>query len=125
SEWIMSIDLDTLIRSDITDLIEPALDHPFGLWILKGRHADRTPGERPYNGALYMIRCGAHADVWTSFHPIESPRLIADKQWIGSDQSWIGMAAPGAPTFGPDQGVYFFDQYLQVRRTPDHVPARI
>ena len=113
TEWVMSIDLDTLIRGDITEMVETGLDHPYGLWILRGRHAGRKPGERPYNGAMYMIRVGAHADVWHKFDPIKSPREIARRRWIGSDQSWIGIMAPDAPTWGPDQGVWFFGQYLQ------------
>lgn len=129
TEWVMWIDLDTLIRDDITDLIEPALDDPFGLWLLRGRFVGRKPNERPYNGALCMIRVGQHDHVWKSFHPINSPQEIARTRWVGSDQCWIGLKAPGAPTFGPEHGCYFLGQYCQHRQThgqdEDFIPARM
>lgn len=129
TEWVMSIDLDTLIRADITELVRDAMDHPFGLWIVRGRWASgpkqvdlvqevrrgRGP-ERPYNGSWFMVRVGQHADVWNKFHPVETPRKIKELRWAGSDQCVISLLAPGAPTFGPEHRVYFFGQYLQERK---------
>lgn len=129
TEWVMWIDMDTLIRDDITDLIAGALDHPFGMWILRGRWAAGNRNTRPYNGALCMIRVGDHADVWHSFDPVESPKEIKRTRWVGSDQCWIALKAPGAPTFGPEHGCYFFGQYVDERKRrngrENFVPARI
>lgn len=123
TEWVMSVDLDTLIQRDITGLISDAMEHPFGLWILRGRNALRGPNERPYNGALQLIRHGAHPQVWETFHPVDSPQEIAKTRWVGSDQSWIGLKAPNAPTFGMEHGVYYFGLYRVHRNKPKSVPA--
>lgn len=128
TEWLMSIDLDTLILADITDSIEKALDEEFGFVILKGRWADRAKNLRPYNGAFYMLKLGQHGHVWADFDPVETPKEIHRRRWVGSDQSWLGMALPGAPTLGPDDGFYFFGQYLKARKfakSEKITPARV
>lgn len=123
TEWVMSIDLDTLIYADITDHIATALDNPFGLWMLRGRNVGRSPRERPYNGALQIIKVGMHRHVWDAFHPVESPKKIAKVRWVGSDQSHIGLTVPGAPTFGMEHGVYYFSQYCRFMRMRNRVTA--
>ena len=124
TDWLLSIDLDGLIRADITDLIAPALSDRHPLWILRSRWPDK-PKRPPYNGSLYLIRQGANAHIWQTFDPIESPKRIVQSQLIGSDQAWIGLSAPGAVTLGPEHGAYFFHQYLRARRHPAHVPGRL
>jgi hypothetical protein len=138
TEWVMSVDLDTLIRGDITNLITSAFDHPYGLWIVRGRwagkkHIDLTnelKGKiklppRPYNGAMYMIRVGANAQVWRDFHPINTPIEIRKLRWVGSDQCAISLLAHSAPTWGPEHGMYFFGQYLKERRANPKAQALV
>ena len=133
TEWVMSMDLDTLIRGDLTPLIESSMDHPYGMWIVRGRWAGtkhihltrelrskvKSP-VRPYNGALFMVRIGDNAQVWNDFHPVDTPARIQKLKWVGSDQCAISLLAPNAPTWGPEHGMYFFGQYLAQRRVnPD------
>ena len=110
TEWVMSLDLDTLILSDITERIEWALND-FGFCIIRGRLAVQE-GQRPYNGSLYTIRVGAHRHVWDEFDYETSPAECAATRWRGSDQTWLSLKLPGAPTLGPEHGVYFYQQYL-------------
>jgi hypothetical protein len=139
TEWVMSMDLDTLIRGDITHLIAGAMDHPYGLWIVRGRWAagpkainltkeleskTKLP-VRPYNGAFFMVRVGANAQVFTDFHPVDTPAHISKIRWVGSDQCAISLLAPAAPTWGPEHGMYFFGQYLQERRKNPKVHALV
>ena len=109
TEWVMSLDLDTLILRDFTEVIERSMDHPFGLWMLRAKKV--RPGRRPYNGGMYMIRAGSHAKVWKNFDPVISPIEVKAKGWVGSDQTWIAMQVQGAPTWSMDDGMFFFGQY--------------
>lgn len=124
ADWLFSVDLDTLFLEDVTEDIEQAITHPYGLWMLRGRWAGQKRNARPYNGALQLIRCGSHADVYADFHPVQSPQEIQARKWVGSDQSWISIKAPDAPTLGPDKGYYFFQQYCEARAL-GCVPARV
>jgi hypothetical protein len=110
ADYLMSIDLDTLIFDDITDIVEAAMTRP--LTILRGRNLDDRPNQRPYNGAMFIVKHGALQHVWDSFCPKKSPLQIATKNWIGSDQSWISMQAPGFATLGREHGFWYFGQYM-------------
>lgn len=110
--YIMSVDLDSLFLDDITRDITAAMKNPFGFTILRARHAEH-PGERPYNGSLFVLRVGAHPHVWYDFDPVQSPIAVRASGWRGSDQVHVSLAVRGAPLFDPEHGFYFLDQYLQ------------
>lgn len=110
TEWVMSIDLDTLILEDITEQIEWGMC-PFGFSIIRGRLAVKE-GQRPYNGSLYLIKVGEHRNVWDEFDYQTSPIECARSGWRGSDQTWLSLKLVGAPTLGPEHGFYFYQQYL-------------
>lgn len=110
--YIMSVDLDSLFLNDITKDIERAMNNGFGFQILRGRLAERL-GQRPYNGSLFVLRVGAHPQVWCDFDPIQSPIKVRASGWRGSDQVWMSLKIRNAPTFNPEQGFYFVHQYLQ------------
>lgn len=116
TEWLMSVDLDSLFYRDMTSVLVEAMQHPYGLWLLKGRNAHRGPKERPFNGALQLIKHGAHPEVWRDFDPVQSPQDIAKTRWVGSDQSWLGIKCRGAQSFGREHGIYYFGQYLRLRK---------
>ena len=138
TEFVISIDLDTLIRGDITHLISSAMDHPYGLCIVRGRWAGRQHVDltkelkgkrklpvRPYNGAFFMVRVGDNAQVWNDFHPVNTPIEIRKLRWVGSDQCAISLLAPNALTLGPEHGMYFFGQYLKERRANPKAQALV
>lgn len=111
TEWVMSVDLDTLILEDITPEIEWAMND-FGFCIIRGRLAVEH-GQRPYNGSLYVLRVGQHQHVWDEFSYETSPAECLRSGWRGSDQTWLSLKLQGAPTLGPEHGFYFYEQYLE------------
>ncbi len=110
TEFLMSLDLDALILGDFTPIVELAMSADFA--ILRGRP---TLGGRhcPYNGGLYCLRVGTHADVWADFSWKQSPIACAETGFIGSDQVWLTLKIKDALTIGPEHGAYFSGQYLE------------
>ena len=90
-ERFVLLDLDAVIVSDITSL----LDRPEEVVMWKSPH-----GKWPYNGAFYMANVGARPQVWEAFDPVESPRATHRKGYRGSDQAWLSLI------LGPDEAAY-------------------
>lgn len=110
-EQLLSIDLDCVILSDITDLIAKALPHDFH--ILQGKAA-------PYNGSMWFVKPGANSHVWTDL----SERVAQDalkrrdelgRRPFGSDQTVMAYLIPDAPMWTTADGIY---QYVG-KRGPD------
>ena len=79
-----SIDLDTVILQDITNLLESTrTNHDFKIW------GDTNP-TTPYNGSFFYMKSGCRADVWELFNPASSPAFAKAKGYVGTDQAWIG-----------------------------------
>ncbi len=98
---ILSIDLDAVILDDLAPLLT---DDPFRA--ARGMHS-------PFCGTLWQLLVGEHADVWYDFDPVETPKLVADtmhgdRPISGSDQAWLSIKIPDAPTWGEGDGVYWF-----------------
>jgi len=121
TEWVMSLDLDTLILAPIGEVLEYMTTAPAGFSIMRARFSGY--GRRPYNGGMYAIRVGSYPEVWSSFNWKTSPERCKQTGWVGSDQVWISLHVPDARTVGPEHGVYFAEQYLAA--PPDRVPGRI
>lgn len=80
-----SIDLDTVIVKDITDLLEETRqNHDFRIW------SDTHP-KTPYNGSFFYMKAGSRSKVWTTFDPRRSPEMRLAKGYVGTDQAWIGV----------------------------------
>jgi hypothetical protein len=103
--FVLSLDLDALVLRDLTPLVEHAMSADFA--ILRGRM------KAPYNGGLWSLRVGAHADVWSTFDWRRSPEACRATGLIGSDQVWMSLRIPDALTIGPEHGAYFRGQYLE------------
>lgn len=98
------IDLDVVIVDDVRPLWnrpEPfvALRDPF------------YPNQ--LNGSLWLLRAGARPDMWTAFDPVRSPAMARSAGFRGSDQAWMSYRAPGAPTWGKEDGVYSYRADIQ------------
>jgi hypothetical protein len=102
--YILNFDLDILLTGDITDLIRrPALGG-----VTFKAYRDRATNT-PYNGGMWLLKTGAHPEVWTRFNPDKSPQITAREQRIGSDQAWIAhVLGPSFPTWDIDDGVYAY-----------------
>lgn len=123
SEWLMSIDLDTVILGDITKVVEYAMSQDYGACLLRSKHYT-GPGTRPFNGGMFFIKSGTNGHVWSSFDGRTSPAIITQTGWIGSDQVWMCLQMPDAPVFGKADGVYFHGEYRE-RKPEDPMPLVI
>lgn len=111
TDWIAPIDIDTLILDDITDIVDRAMLEPGGITLTRGRETDIERTLRPYNGAFWIMRVGAHPQVWIDWDATTSPQLMQASGWLGSDQVWLSIKIKGAATMGPEHGVYYLGQY--------------
>lgn len=80
-----SIDLDTIIVKDITELLEETRKHhEFKIW------SDTHP-RTPYNGSFFYMKAGKRKQVWETFDPRLSPDMRLRHGYVGTDQAWIGV----------------------------------
>jgi hypothetical protein len=98
---IVCIDLDTVI----TGALDPLFDRPEPFVIMQKGNASNPC---PYNGALMMIRAGAHPEVWTDFS-LEAAAETAHYEFP-DDQGWIWHKIPNAAGWkcGSETGVFVF-----------------
>jgi hypothetical protein len=96
---VVSIDLDCNIYADLRPL--------FTTDTFKA-----AAGQHSYiNGSLWQVVPGAHPEVWRDYHPVETPKLIAEtrhgfRKISGSDQAWMSIKLPRAPRWTERDGVY-------------------
>lgn len=110
TEWVMSIDLDTLILEGVTDVIDLMMNN-FGFSILRAYAYQPGTGQRCYNGGMFALKVGEHRKVWDDFDWTEGPLACAKTGWRGSDQTWLSLKLPGAPVIGEEHGVYFVSAF--------------
>lgn len=103
-ERFVCMDLDCVILNDLTPLFDTDAD--FKIWRSTTQHNE-------YNGSMWMVRAGAHPELWEEFDPIKTPRLTIGAKKYGSDQGWFAYRLPGMPTWGPEDGVYSFRSDLR------------
>lgn len=98
---VVNIDLDTII----TGPLDPLFDRPEPFVIMQKGNASNPC---PFNGALMMIRSGAHPEVWSDFS-VEAASKVAFYEFP-DDQGWIWHKMPNAAGWkcGPESGVYVF-----------------
>jgi len=115
-ERFISLDLDVVIRGNITDIIDRKED----FIMLKG-------GSTPYNGSMWMMTAGARKQVWEDFDPRASPaqakaaKMPSGKNYYGSDQAWISYKlGTKEKTWDENDGIY---QYWNgLNRNPGRIP---
>lgn len=89
-DWIVSIDLDTIIVRPLTGVLEKIMssERIFAGWGVRG-----TYHQLVFNGSFWMFR--AHDErlqfMWDTFDPATSPRLCLQRGFLGSDQAWLSM----------------------------------
>lgn len=99
------LDLDTVIAGDLRPLVDRPDD--FVIW------GDTNP-RTYYNGSLILMTAGARSKVWTTFHPIESPRASYRAGHHGSDQGWISYClGPHEQKWSTADGVYSYKNHLR------------
>lgn len=99
-DWLVSMDLDLVIVSDITRLFDRHEDFVI--------YADTNP-RTYFNGSLFMLKAGTRRQVWDDFHPVKSPLDARRAGHFGSDQAWIShKLGPNEAKFTPENGVYSY-----------------
>ena len=116
-DWVVSMDLDTLIRHDISDLFQTDADFK----IMKG-------SVTPYNGSLWLLKTGSRPQVWEEFDPVRSPQKAREnqmpdgKRFVGSDQAWISSRLSNSEeTWDKSDGIYNFINDVGVNECPPSV----
>jgi hypothetical protein len=113
-EWIVSIDLDCVILSDITSLFK--FNHDFRIL-----EAFNPPKRKKtlFCGSLYMLKAGSHPEVWESFDPsmvILRPKLshrYHGFKGFGTDQLVIAAILPWAKTWSRKDGIQVYREFLK------------
>lgn len=86
-ERIVSIDLDTVIVDDVTELFDRPED--FAIWGGQSVQPKHPTLYNWFNGSFMYLRAGTRTQVWTKFDPRTSPRAAHRAGCRGSDQGWI------------------------------------
>lgn len=114
-ERIVSMDLDTVIVSDVAPLFDRPED--FVIW----SQCDRL-SRGWVNGSLMMLRAGTRPQVWDRFNPRRSPYEAKQHGSLGSDQGWIGyILGKKQATWTQKDGVYSYRVHIA---TNGHVLPR-
>ncbi len=112
-ERIVQIDVDSIITGELDPLFDR--DEPFV--ILQGGNYQPCP----YNGALWMLRAGAHPEVWSDFS-LEAASTISYHEFP-DDQGWLWHKLPNAAGWqtGPTSGCYVYQKpgWKTGERLPD------
>lgn len=100
-ERLVCMDLDVVVTGEL----DPLFDRPEPFVILQGANAANPC---PYNGSIFMLRGGAHPEVWNDFS-IEATQTIQFHEFP-DDQGWLWHKLPNAAGWkvGPESGVYAF-----------------
>ncbi len=100
---IVSIDLDCVITGPLDELF----DRPESFVILRGGNASNPC---PFNGSMFMLRAGEHADVWRDFSLKNASQIPFHE--FPDDQGWLAHRLPQAAGWavGPESGVYCFQK---------------
>jgi hypothetical protein len=115
---VISLDLDTVIVGEINSLFDRS--DAFVCWkVMFG-------ALEAFNGSLWMLRAGSHAEVWEDFDGERSAKEAIDAGFRGSDQAWIshkiGVDAPG---WGFEDGVLSFVKDIRLKQAQLPPDARI
>lgn len=95
------MDLDTVITGPLDELFDR--DESFS--ILQGANSSNPC---PYNGSIFMLKAGAHSDVWSDFS-IEAAAEVPFYEFP-DDQGWLAHKIPSAGGWqvGSGTGIYAF-----------------
>lgn len=116
-ERFVSLDLDTVITSDLTPLWHRSED--FVIW------GDTNPTTL-YNGSMVLLTAAARSKVWTDFDPVKSPRIAKADGQHGSDQGWISYClGRGEAIWTKADGVYSYRNHIATNGNQLAADARI
>lgn len=100
---IVNVDLDVIATGNL----DPLFCRPDTFSILTGANAQNPC---PYNGSIFMLRGGEHANVWGDFTLAELAKVPYFE--FPDDQAWFAHKLPGFVGWkvGPQSGIYAFQK---------------
>lgn len=100
---IVCLDLDLII----TGALAPLFDRADPFVILGGANASNPC---PFNGSVWMLRAGAHPEIWSDFSLEAASNVPFDS--FPDDQAWFAARIPQAATWkaGAASGIYAFQK---------------
>lgn len=81
--WTINVDLDCVFLGDFTDAIRDYESYTFKGWLSRGYRAQPCI----YNASFFLLKLGAHPDVWRSFDPVKSPEACRAGGYLGTEQA--------------------------------------
>lgn len=97
------MDLDTVITGPLDEIF----DRDNSFLILQGANSSNPC---PYNGSIFMLRAGAHSEVWNDFS-LEAAAKVPFFEFP-DDQGWLAHKIPNAAGWlvGQGSGIYAFQK---------------
>lgn len=94
NDRIVSLDLDALVTGPMDEIL--GRKDRFVGWAVRGHYHPRV-----FNGSFWMFRAFDLTELWSEFHPVESPKKALGLGFFGSDQAWMSYKLARQPyTFG-------------------------
>lgn len=95
---ILCLDVDVIVTGSLLPLVER--EETFVGWCDEKNERPRVAG------GAYLLKTGAHTDVWDDFDPKKSPQIALAHGYTGSDQAWMSYKlCPDAATWGRADGL--------------------
>jgi hypothetical protein len=95
---VLALDVDVIVTGSLAPLVER--DETFVGWCDEKNERPRVAG------GVYLLKTGAHADVWNDFDPETSPQIALQAGYSGSDQAWMSYKlCPHVATWGRADGL--------------------
>lgn len=109
-ERVLSLDLDTIILSNIDSLVDRPED--FVAW---------NKGGTPYQGAIILHSPGTRTFLWDEFiaNPQKCRQMGRARLYCGSDQAWVSARlGPGEAVWKPKDGIYSYKVHVRNKGLP-------
>lgn len=88
-ERFACIDLDCVVTGDVTEIFSRKEEFVINGYVpFRGMSGAMT---QKYNGGLVIMNAGCRSQVWNSFDPEKTPKLLSSLRgkYVGTDQAWI------------------------------------
>ena len=113
--YILSMDLDTVIVGNVTNILRTVVNKDFQAW------GDTHPRTH-YNGSLWSLRMGSNPQVWDEFirNPRDIPTITRHKGFVGTDQAVFShVFGESKAKWGKRDGVYSFNIHHVKSKHPE------
>lgn len=122
ADFVLILDLDTVLMRDCTALLERCMEHDFTA--LRGSPWANGTLCSWYNGSFQLCRAGARPEFWREFNrnkfwlQRENYRMPNGKRPHGTDQAWLTVCAGDR-----ERTIWHEDDVYQYRNHRQRLPA--